>query len=90
MALGASRISILRWVLRAAARVTAIGLLVGLCGGIALEKLVRFNVFGTAKFDGTSFAAVMILLFSVALLAAWLPARRAGKLDPVIALRREA
>jgi putative ABC transport system permease protein len=90
MALGASRAIILRWVLRAAARVTAIGLFLGLCGGIALEKLVRFSVFGAAKFDGASFAAVMILLLSVALLAAWLPARRAGKLDPVTALRHEA
>jgi putative ABC transport system permease protein len=44
MALGASRAIILRWVLRAAARVTAIGLFLGLCGGIALEKLVRFSV----------------------------------------------
>jgi putative ABC transport system permease protein len=90
MALGASRADILRWVLRAAARVAAVGLFIGLCGSIALEKLVRFNVFGTAKFDGVSFAAVMILLSGVALLAAWLPARRAGKLDPVAALRNEA
>jgi putative ABC transport system permease protein len=90
MALGASRTNILRWVLRAAARITAIGLFLGLCGGIALQKLVRFSVFGAAKFDGASFAAVMILLFSVALLAAWLPARRAGKLDPVTALRHDA
>jgi len=47
-------------------------------------------VFGTAKFDGVSFAAVMILLSGVALLAAWLPARRAGKLDPVAAIRNDA
>jgi len=77
-------------VLRAAAKVAAVGLFIGFCGSIALEKLVRFNVFGTAKFDGVSFAAVMILLSVVALLAAWLPARRAGKLDPVAALRNEA
>jgi putative ABC transport system permease protein len=89
MALGASRADILNWVLRAAAKVAAVGLFIGICGSIALEKLVRFNVFGTVTFDAASFAAVMIVLSSVALLAAWLPARRAGKLDPVTALRHE-
>ncbi|HEY2472708.1 MAG TPA: ABC transporter permease [Terracidiphilus sp.] len=89
MALGASRADILRWVLRAAAKVTAIGLFIGLCAGISLEKLVRSNVFGTARFDSASFAAVMVLLSSVALLAAWIPARRAGKLDPATTLRNE-
>jgi putative ABC transport system permease protein len=90
MALGASRGNILRWVLGTAARVAALGLLLGLCGSVALEKSVRFNVFGTAGFDAVSLAAVMIVLSSVALLAAWLPARRAGKLDPLTALRHEA
>ena len=90
MALGASRADILKWVLRAAAKVAGVGLFIGLCGSIALEKLVRFNVFGAAKFDVVSFAAVMVLLSSVALLAACLPARRAGRLDPVTALRHEA
>jgi putative ABC transport system permease protein len=89
MALGASRADILKWVLRAAARLAAVGLFIGLGGSIALEKFVRFNVFGTVTFDAASFAAVMIVLSSVALLAAWLPARRAGKLDPVTALRHE-
>jgi putative ABC transport system permease protein len=90
MALGASRGDILRWVLGAAARVAALGLFIGLCGSIALEKSVRLNVFGTATFDAASLASVMIVLSSVALLAAWLPARRAGRLDPVAALRHEA
>ena len=90
MALGASRADILKWVLGTAARIAALGLFIGLCGSLALEKVVRFNVFGTATFDAVSFAAVMIVLASVALLAAWLPARRAGKLDPVTALRRDA
>jgi putative ABC transport system permease protein len=90
MALGASRNNILGWVLGDAARVAAIGVLLGLGGSLALEKLVQFNIFGTAKFDALSSAAVVAVLGSVALLAAWLPARRAGRLDPVTALRRDA
>jgi putative ABC transport system permease protein len=54
MALGASRTHILRGVLSAAARVVVVGVFIGLCGSVALEKFVRFNVFGTAKFDGVA------------------------------------
>jgi putative ABC transport system permease protein len=89
MALGASRANISNWVLRAAARVAGAGLFIGLCGSIALEKLVRFSVFGAAKFDGVSLAAIIFALSGVALLAAWLPARRAATLDPVTALRHD-
>jgi putative ABC transport system permease protein len=90
MALGASRNNILGWVLGDAARVAAIGVLLGLGGSFALEKLVQRYNFGTAKFDALSSAAVVAVLGSVALVAAWLPARRAGRLDPVTALRRDA
>ena len=89
MALGASRGNISSWVLRAAAKLAGAGLFIGLCGSIALEKLARFSVFGAAKFDGASLAAITFALSGVALLAAWLPARRAATLDPVTALRHD-
>jgi putative ABC transport system permease protein len=89
MALGASRSSISQWVLQAAGKVAGAGLFIGLCGSIALEKLVRFTVFGAAKFDAVSLTAIIVALSGVALVAAWLPARRAATLDPVTALRHD-
>jgi hypothetical protein len=54
-------------VLGAAARVAATGVLIGLCGSIALEKLVRSNIFGTGKIDAFTSAAIVVVLFTVAL-----------------------
>jgi putative ABC transport system permease protein len=90
MALGAKRGDILRLVLLMVARVVLLGLAIGLCGSIALERIVRFQVFAKTSFDALSLAMVVIALSSVALLAAWLPASRAGNLDPVTALRHDA
>jgi hypothetical protein len=90
MALGASREAILAWVLRAALKISALGLLIGLGGSFAVERIMRFSVFGKTSFDVGSIAGVVVVLSAVALLAAWLPARRAGKLDPVTALRQDA
>ena len=90
MALGAKRGDILRLVLVMVARVVVLGLVIGLTGSIALERIVRFQVFAKTSFDAASLAMVVIALSSVALMAAWLPASRAGNLDPVTALRRDA
>jgi putative ABC transport system permease protein len=90
MALGASRQHILRWVLRSAVKIAALGLLIGLAGSLAAERVMGSYLFGKVAFDLGSLAAVVLVLSAVALLAAWLPARRAGKLNPVMALRQEA
>ncbi len=90
VALGAKRADILILVLRMAASVTALGLCIGLCGSLALERIVRFQVFAAASFDAISLIAVVAVLSVVALLAAWWPARRAGDLKPSSALRYEA
>ncbi len=90
MALGAKRGDILKLVLAMVARAVVVGLVIGLCGSIALERIVRFQVFAMTSFDALSLAMVVIALSSVALLAAWLPASRAGNLDPVTALRHDA
>jgi putative ABC transport system permease protein len=90
MALGASRGDIVKLVLLMVAKVAAAGLVIGLCGSILLERIVRFQVFAKTSFDAASLAMVVIALSGVALLAAWLPASRAGRLEPVTALRHDA
>jgi putative ABC transport system permease protein len=90
IALGARRGDIVKLILLMVARVAAAGLVIGLCGSILLERIVRFQVFAKTSFDAPSLAMVVIALSVVALLAAWLPASRAGHLKPVTALRHDA
>lgn len=90
MALGAKRSDISKLILLMVARVAALGLAIGLFASIALEGIVRFQVFAKVSYDAGSLVAVAAVLASVALVAAWVPAVRAGSLDPVTALRNEA
>ncbi len=87
MALGASRGDVLIIVLRMAAKLALVGLVIGLAGSLMLERIVRFQVFAAMSFDVITLAAVALILSVVAFLASWLPAHRAGRLDPVAALR---
>jgi predicted permease len=89
VALGAKRADILTLVLRMAAKVTALGLCIGLCCSLALQRIVSFQVFA-ASLDPMSLIIVVAVLSGVALLAAWWPARRASDLKPISALRYEA
>jgi putative ABC transport system permease protein len=89
LALGASRGDVLRMVLRMAGTVVCIGLAIGIAGSIALMRLARFEAFGGTSFDPLSVLAVIVTLSIVALIASWLPAYRAAKLDPLTALRQE-
>ena len=90
MALGAKRGDILKLVFLMVARLASLGLAIGLCGSIALERIVRSQLDAKASFGAAPLVLVVIVMAGVAVLAAWLPARRAGNLDPVTALRHEA
>jgi putative ABC transport system permease protein len=90
VALGAKRRDVLALVLRMVVKVAALGLVIGLCGSVVLERLVRFQVFAATSFDVVSAIGVMSVLFLISVFAAWLPAVKAGRVDPVIALRHEA
>ena len=89
MALGAQRFDVLRMVLRDGARMTTIGVIVGLIGAFALTRLMASMLFGVRATDPLTFVAVAALLSAIALLACYVPARRAMKVDPLEALRHE-
>ncbi len=89
MALGASRTRVLTLVLGQGLRLTALGVVLGLGLSLGLARLLDAMLYGVAAYDGWTFAGVALLLGTVAVLAAWLPARRATRVDPAIALRAE-
>ena len=89
MALGASASNVLRLVLGQAAVTTGIGIALGLVGSFILMRSLQSMLFEVGAADPLTFAAVALLLLIVALLAAYLPARRATKVDPNVALRYE-
>jgi putative ABC transport system permease protein len=89
MALGAQRADVLWLILRQGMGLTMVGLAVGLAGALALTRVLRSHLYEIGTTDTATFASVSLLLVLVALLACLIPARRATKLDPMVALRRE-
>ncbi len=89
LAFGARTGDILRLVLGNGARLAAVGTLVGLAGAYAITRLLASLMPRLADLDLTALGTVTLLLFAVALFACWVPARRATKVDPLIALRSE-
>jgi len=89
MALGAGRSTILGMVLKRALLLGGAGVAIGAAGGFALTRLLRSLLFGVSATDPAVFAGVSLFLVAVAALAGYLPARRAARVDPLIALRHE-
>jgi putative ABC transport system permease protein len=89
MALGADPRAIIGLVLSQAARHVLPGVAIGAVAALALTRVLRSQLFGVGATDPMTFAAVTLLLVAVALLAAWVPARRAARTDPMEALREE-
>jgi len=89
MALGARSVDVLRLVVGEGARMALLGVAAGIAGAFGLTRLMANQLFGVTAHDPLTFAAVAALLTLVALLACYLPARRAVRIDPAIALRGE-
>jgi predicted permease len=89
MALGAQKLDVLRMILKDGARMTLAGILIGLVGALVLTRLMRSMLYGVKPTDPLTFICVAALLCTIALLACYLPARRAMKVDPMEALRHQ-
>ena len=89
MALGAKRLDVLRLVLTDGARLTVVGVGIGVAVAFGLTRLMSGMLFGVKPTDPLTFASVALLLSAIALLACCLPARRAMSVDPMVALRHE-
>jgi ABC-type antimicrobial peptide transport system permease subunit len=87
VALGARSEDVLRLVLRQGASLALVGVLIGAVGALGLTRLIAGLLYGVSATDPLSFVAVMALLIVVALLASFIPARRAAKVDPMTVLR---
>jgi ABC-type antimicrobial peptide transport system permease subunit len=89
LALGAEPRDILHLILRDGAKVSALGVGLGVVGALAATRFLSSMLFGVSPTDPGTFSAVVGLLGSASLLACYIPARRATRVDPVVALRQE-
>jgi len=89
LALGAAPAAVLRLVLRGTLALVAAGTAAGVPAGLAASRLISNQLYGLTPADPASYAIAISVLLTVALLAGYLPARRAARIDPVAALRHE-
>ena len=89
VALGANRVDVLRMILVRSFQITTVGLLLGIAGGAALTRLLSSLLYEVQPLDPATFLAVAGILGVVSLLASYIPAWRAARVDPMVALRYE-
>jgi putative ABC transport system permease protein len=89
MALGAEARDILRLVVGQAVKIVAIGVVVGVVFALMTTRLMSTLLYGVAPTDPATFAAICVVIGAVALLASWIPARRAAQVDPLVAIRHD-
>ena len=89
MALGAMPRDVKRLILASGARIVGIGLLLGTAGALVSTRLISTLLFSVSPYDPVSYLGIIVLLSAIALLACWIPARRATKVNPIVALRAE-
>jgi len=89
MALGATPIAVLRLILGQGSRLTSMGIGLGLVGALALTRVLQKMLFGVSASDTVALASAALVLGTVAMVATFIPAWRAARIDPVTALRQE-
>ena len=89
LALGSSPPEVVLLMLREGAATAALGTVLGVAGAVIAARLMRSLLFRVGTLDGVTFVSATLLLIATALLATWLPARRAARVDPMEALRHE-
>jgi ABC-type antimicrobial peptide transport system permease subunit len=89
LALGAEPAGIYRVVLGQGAKLTLIGLVIGIVGGLSLARMARGVLLGVSATDPVTVGSVAVILAAVAFLASFIPARRATRVDPLVALKAE-
>jgi ABC-type antimicrobial peptide transport system permease subunit len=89
MALGATARDVGRLIVRQGLKLVLIGIVIGVVSALALQRVIGKLLFGISPTDPLTFTMIAFLLIGVALLACWIPARRATKVDPLTALRSE-
>jgi len=89
MALGAERGDVLRMVTREGLRLAVVGVVIGIAGALGVTRLIASLLFAVRPADPLTFVCVSVLLVGVAHISSYIPARRATKVDPMVALRYE-
>ena len=89
MALGAETADVIKLVVRQGASLAVVGIVAGVVGALAVTRLMARLLYGIGSSDPITFTAVACLLGAVAVIASYIPARRAAKVDPMVALRYE-
>src|SRR6185369_128819 len=89
LALGAQTSNVMKLILGQGLKLAAVGVALGLLGALAFTRMLKGLLFGISASDPLTFTLLAALLVGVALLACWIPARRATKVDPLEALRSE-
>ena len=89
LALGAEPVAVRNMIVRQGMGIALVGILVGIVSALVLTRVIASSLFGVTTRDPMSFATVPVVLCAVALVGVWLPARRAARVDPLVALRYE-